>query len=246
MVPQATDTVHARQRDLYDQLWRRVRTNALSPDLIRFRVWLKHLRPPVVDIGAGDALLSRSFPDIGIISIDLSDIGIREVAGRALAGAAEALPLRGGGVGTVVLSEVLEHVDDTAAVLNECRRIVRRDGVVLLSTPVWPIARAEELYFWRKIHQRPTLANISLWDPQHERRFELRHLLALVAHARLEVVEVIPLFGSASTAGLYVVEPLLQRALRRPVRLAHRLTGLDRVLRPVDHNSAVALICRPA
>lgn len=244
-MPDELSGTHARQRELYDRLWRRPRADALSPDLIRFRVWLRHVRPPVVDIGAGDALLARAFPELGVISVDLSEMGIREVASRAMAGAAERLPIRGQSVRTVVLSEVLEHVDDPEAVLGEARRIMDRDGSLLLSTPVWPIAFAEELFFWRKMRQRPTLENIALWDPQHERRFDLQSLLSDLRRARFSVEEVVPLFGSASTAGIYVLEPVLGRVLRRPVRLAHRLATVDRVLRRVDRSSGVAVICRP-
>jgi hypothetical protein len=43
-----------------------------------------------------------------------------------------------------------------------------------------------------------------------------------------------------------VLEPMLGRMLRRPVRLAHRLTAVDRVLRRLDRNSGVAVICHPA
>lgn len=245
-MPEELIGTHVRQRQLYDRLWRRPRADALSPDLIRFRVWLRHVRPPVVDIGAGDALFARAFPELGVISVDLSEIGIREAAKRGIAGAAERLPIRGQSVRTVVLSEVLEHVEDPEAVLGEARRIMERDGSLLLSTPVWPIAHAEQLFYWRRIRQRPTLENIALWDPQHERRFDLQSLLSDLRRARFSVEEVVPLFGSASTAGIYVLEPMLGRMLRRPVRLAHRLTAVDRVLRQLDRSSGVAVICRPA
>lgn len=234
-----------RQRQLYDELWRDARAHALSTDLVRFRLWAPHLRPPVVDVGAGDALLMRSFPSLDVISLDLSDVGLRQARGRSCAAAAEHLPLRDQSAMTVVMSEVLEHVTDPDGVLGECRRIVAPGGRLLLSVPLWPIARATYALFWRRMGQRPTLDNISEWDPEHERRFDLDDLLGRVTAAGFVVAENVPLFGSASSAAYYVAEPRLARLMKRPVRLAHRLTGVDRLLRGVDRSSAAALICVP-
>lgn len=234
-----------RQRRLYDELWRAARTRALSADLVRFRVWVPHLRPPVVDVGAGDALLMRSFPTTDVISLDLSDVGLRQAGRLSCVAAAENLPLRDGSVRTVVLSEVLEHVTDPDRVLAQCRRAVAPEGRVLLSAPLWPIAPVALAVFWRRIRRRPALENMALWDPEHERRFARDELVARTEAAGFVVDEEVPLFGSASSTALYVVEPLLERLLRRRVRLAHLVTGLDRLIRRMDRASATALVCRP-
>ncbi len=239
------EEAHLRQRRLYDRLWTAGRDVALSPDLIRFRVWGPHLRSPVVDIGAGDALLARSFSSLRIFSVDVSDVGIRQVAPKAVVAAAETLPIRSGSARTVVLSEVLEHASQPAGVLSECRRILSDDGLLLLSTPLWPIARTAYIYFWQKIGERPSLRNLSKWDPEHERRYRLGDLLAEVRQSGFEPVEVTPLFGSATATALYVIEPLMARFGGRRPRLAQRLTGVDRLIRPVDRPSAAALVCRP-
>lgn len=235
----------ARQRRLYDQLWTAARAEAHSPDLMRFRVWRPHLVPPVVDVGAGDALLARSFPEIEVLSVDLSDVGIRRSPGKAAVGSAEALPIASAAMRTVVLSEILEHTDEPTTVLLECRRILVPQGRLLLSTPLWPIAPAAWLYFWRRIRERPTLANMDRWDPQHERRFLLQELQARVRAAGLEIEHEIPLFGSASSAAFYLGEPVAARITGRTIPLAHRLTEVDRLFRAVDRPSSMAMICRP-
>ncbi len=130
--------------------------------------------------------------------------------------------------------------------LRECRRILAADGCLLLSTPLWPISTGAYVYFWSRIRKRPTLDNLDEWDPQHERRYRFENLVKEVVASGFAVERVVPLFGSATSLTLYVVEPLVRRLSGRPVRLAHRLTAADRLLRPCDHASVVALVCRRA
>jgi SAM-dependent methyltransferase len=238
--------VRARQKRLYDGLWQSGRTDAFSPDLIRFRVWEPHLQAPVADVGAGDGLFSRTYPSLGVVSIDLSCTGLRRVRGAAAAGAAEALPLRDGCLRTVLLSEVLEHADRPDVVLSECRRVLHDDGRLLLSTPLWPLAHVENLYHWRRIGQRPRLDNIALWDPNHERRYALHDLAADVRTAGFVVDQTTLLFGSGSAAAMYVIEPFAARISGWRPRIAHRMGAIDHLLRRFDHASGVALVCRPA
>lgn len=232
-----------RQRAHYDHLWGPARPGAASPDLIRFRVWRPHLESPVIDIGAGDALLSRCFPDHQVLSLDLSCVGLRQARGPAMSAAAEAVPVRDGAARSIVLSEVLEHAEDPKAVLAECWRVLRDDGVLLMSVPTWPLSTSERLYHWRRLGERPTLDNLSRWDPNHERRYRLDDLVSEVVCAGFVVNEVAPLFGSASSALLYGLEPLVARFSGRQPRLAQRVSVVDRMLRPIDHSSAVALVC---
>lgn len=241
----SSTTATVRQKRLYDGLWRAGRNDALSPDLMRFQVWRPHLQRPVADIGAGDALLSRTYPSLDVLSVDLSSTGLRRGGSRVTAAAAEALPLIDGCMRTVVLSEVLEHAERPDLVLDECRRVLADDGRLLLSVPLWPLAHAENLYHWLRIRQRPQLANISLWDPNHERRYALDSLLADVRAAGFAVDQTTPLFGSASTAALYVFEPVVARLSGWRPRLAQRMTAADSLIRRLDHSSGVALVCSP-
>lgn len=49
-------------------------------------------------------------------------------------GSADRLPLAGGSADVCLCTQVLEHVEDPAAVIAELSRVVKHDGVVLLST----------------------------------------------------------------------------------------------------------------
>ena len=48
---------------------------------------------------------------------------------------AQVLPLRAGAVDVVVSLETIEHLDDPARFLAEVRRVLRRDGILVLSSP---------------------------------------------------------------------------------------------------------------
>jgi SAM-dependent methyltransferase len=85
---------------------------------------------------------------------------------------AERIPLRDASCGAVVARDVLEHVDDRAA-LAECRRVLRPGGVLVASVPGWP----------------------SLWGERdvragHLRRYRRRALLAVVESSRFRVLAV--------------------------------------------------------
>lgn len=50
------------------------------------------------------------------------------------------LPVADGAIGTVLLTEVLEHTPDPAAVLREVARVLQPDGLLFLTVPfLWPL-----------------------------------------------------------------------------------------------------------
>lgn len=223
-----TSGARTRQQSLYDELWRHRGGEGGSPDRIRHRLWARYLRSPIVDVGAGDGLLARSFPSNDVYSLDLSGAGLTKVRRRAVRAAAEALPLRDGCVATVVLSEVLEHVEKPDGVLAECRRVLKPDGLLLMSVPLWPLSLTEAAHHRRRIGQAPTLDNLSLWDPNHERRFVRSALRELVEETGWDIVEEVPQFGVWASLGVYWVEPALARFTGRDRLVAHRLAHFDR------------------
>ena len=86
----ADPSVVERQAALYERQWSERSGGAYSPDLLRYRVFGAFLRGRVLDIGAGDGLLARSFPDRDVWSVDLTSAGLRRVAGRAVVACAVA------------------------------------------------------------------------------------------------------------------------------------------------------------
>jgi SAM-dependent methyltransferase len=235
-------SVVARQAALYERQWSERSGGAYSPDLLRYRVFGPRLHGRVLDIGAGDGLLARTFPQRDVWSVDLAVAGLRRVTGRAVVALADALPFPAETFDTVVLSEVLEHVPDPMATLLEARRVCVRGGALLLSVPLWPLSRAEWLHHRRRIGTAPTMDNLREWDPNHERRYPRAEVVRLVEAAGWDVERVVPLFGEASSTAVYLVEPQIAKRTGREVTIAQHLQPLDRLLG--RRSSGVAVIAQ--
>jgi SAM-dependent methyltransferase len=236
--------ITTRQRSRFNELWRGGRSEALSPDRIRYKVWRKYLVAPIVEVGAGDGLLARTFSSAQIVSVDQSIVGLRSAPDPRVVGTLECLPIRTGFARTIVAAEVLEHTGDPRAALLECRRIARPDAHLLLSVPMLPLAPAEALYHRLRIGEWPSAANLALWDPEHERRYHLDVLLAQLADAGWEPVERVPLFGSLTTSLMYFGESAAHKLVGRRLQLAHYGATLDRLWSRLDRHSDMAVICR--
>ena len=135
-----------------------------------------------VDVGCGRGYYLHYYAALGqgrVVGIE-RDRRIAELARRALAnepaaqvtvGSATALPLTGASVAGIVMSEVLEHVEDDAAALREAARVLRPGGSVALTVP-------HGLYPW-------------LWDPVNRTRGRRRWCVGRVLHARNRAAELI-------------------------------------------------------
>jgi SAM-dependent methyltransferase len=236
----STTSVVTRQAALYEQQWSERSGGAYSPDLLRYRIFGPRLHGRVLDIGAGDGLLARTFPDRDVWSVDLAAAGLRRVAGRAVVALADALPFPAQTFDTVVLSEVLEHVSDPMATLLESRHVCAPGGTFLLSVPLWPLSRSEWLHHRWRIGAAPTMGNLRDWDPNHERRYSRAEIVRVVEAAGWDVERVIPLFGEASSTAVYWVEPQIAKRIRREVTIAQHLHRLDRLVG--RRSSGIAII----
>jgi SAM-dependent methyltransferase len=97
-------------------------------------------RPSVVDVGCGTgAFASRLAADDRTSAVFAIDRSAPARAGGAPAASADAerLPFADRSVDVVLARDVLEHVDDRAA-LDEVRRVLRPDGVLIALVPAWP------------------------------------------------------------------------------------------------------------
>ena len=246
MADSAADSgaINGRQRRTFDSLWAGGRQVPMSADRIRYRVWAKHLVQPVVEVGSGDGLLARTFPSLRILSVDQSTVGLRSTPDPRVAATIEHLPIRSGHARTIVAAEVLEHTGDPARALEECRRIARPDATLLLSVPTLPLAPPEALVVRRRIGTWPTGDNLAQWDPHHERRYDPDELLAQLSRAGWRADEVIPLFGTATTALMCIGEPISQSLFGRRIPLAQYGDRLDRLWTRFDRHSSVAVVCR--
>jgi SAM-dependent methyltransferase len=100
----------------------------------------------VLDLGCGTGELARAAAARGMLvtACDISQQMLRRAAERDPIGAVEwvqlcpnwqTLPFEPFTFDAVVASSVLEYVDDPAAVLSECARVLRTRGVVLCTVP---------------------------------------------------------------------------------------------------------------
>jgi 2-polyprenyl-6-hydroxyphenyl methylase/3-demethylubiquinone-9 3-methyltransferase len=95
----------------------------------------------VLDLGSGGGFLAASLSDAGyqVIGVDPEMAALGEatsnVAASFVLAAGEELPFAEGSFDSVVCSEVLEHVQDSAAVIAEVSRVLRPGGVFVFTLP---------------------------------------------------------------------------------------------------------------
>lgn len=114
-------------------------TQDLSPHI-------RQLKGVVLDVGGGrEAPLDTAWPQEAIrYRID----AFPHVQPR-LVGDATKLPIRAGSVDGVVMSELLEHVEQPARAIAEARRVLRTGGVLCGSVPFLFAVHGDPYDFWR-------------------------------------------------------------------------------------------------
>jgi SAM-dependent methyltransferase len=83
----------------------------------------------VMDVGAKDARYRSQVPATEYLTLD-----IRPDVGADIVGDLHDVPRDAGSLDTVIATEVLEHCHDPARAVREIHRILRPDGVCVLST----------------------------------------------------------------------------------------------------------------
>ncbi|HNU68874.1 MAG TPA: methyltransferase domain-containing protein [Myxococcota bacterium] len=111
----------------------------------RVRTVLKFIKPTegqrVLEVGCGAGNVLEQIVGADLTGIDLSDHLLEKARerlrqrARLLKADAAALPFEDGWFGVVYCTEVLEHVLDPRAVIREMRRVLRPDGVAVVSIP---------------------------------------------------------------------------------------------------------------
>ncbi len=129
----------------YDRMGQYAYTGESQKDSSRMLVfceWLRsYLKPgaKVLDIGVGDAIFAELMPEFEWYGID---INIDAVKGRIPNDRLQRQDLMqapydfdSGTFDAVICSEVLEHLWDLRIVHKEAKRLLKRDGVYVISTP---------------------------------------------------------------------------------------------------------------
>ena len=136
-------------RDVETYDWVDVSDNLRGPEAIFHRNRERVLRnlvtryaragEPVLDAGCGTGLNLRHLPP-GSVGLDINPRNLEVVRARVpdcrpVLGDLEAMPFPDASFGTVLCSEVLEHVPDPSRALSEIHRVLRPDGVLIGSVP---------------------------------------------------------------------------------------------------------------
>ena len=113
----------------------------------RNRAWMvrrmvaKYATPnaPILDAGCGTGLNLRHLPE-GSTGIDINPRNIALLRQRlpnhtVVEGDVEAMPFADASFGTVLCTEVIEHIPDPSAALAEYRRVLQPGGVLIGSVP---------------------------------------------------------------------------------------------------------------
>jgi SAM-dependent methyltransferase len=136
----------------------------------------EYARPdlPILDAGCGTGLNLRHLP-AGSVGLDINPRNVATVERRlplqrCVLGDVEAMPFEDGIFGTVVCTEVLEHVPDPRRALAEIRRVLAPGGVLIGSVP----ARS---WIWRLRFLSSTCPRDEPFHHQYEAD-EVRALLA--------------------------------------------------------------------
>ncbi|HEY3548377.1 MAG TPA: class I SAM-dependent methyltransferase, partial [Propionicimonas sp.] len=93
----------------------------------------------ILDAGCGTGLNLRHLPE-GSVGVDINPRNIALLRQRLpnhtiVEGDVEALPFDDASFGTVLCTEVIEHIPDPAAALAEYRRVLQPGGVLIGSVP---------------------------------------------------------------------------------------------------------------
>jgi len=200
---------------------------------------------PLLDLGCGTGLQLRELSVRGyrMLGVDVRPEGLMETraalpGARVLRGSATKLPLADHSLGGVLLLDVLEHVDDGAA-LAEVRRVLRPGGAAVITVPALP-------FLWS---HRDEAAG-------HLRRYTRRGLSRAVSLAGLELMELrfyqfllFPVVLLSRLVGRWSAG--MERVEERPgaplnallARIARLDASLGRVI-PWPWGSSLVAVCR--
>lgn len=129
----------------------------------------------VLDAGAGECHYRKYFPDQSYLALDSQRGDVTwDYSHIDILADLSSIPIRDASIHIVICTQVLEHVEDPKAVLQECSRILKSDGRLYLTAPQgWGEHQSPHDYF----------------------RFTSHALRHLCREANLEVASLEPICG---------------------------------------------------
>jgi SAM-dependent methyltransferase len=133
--------------------------------LLRERLSASGLR--ILDIGCGTGAVAVDFSRYGWVcaadrSIDALAFVRSRGATTVAASDAAILPFRSQSFDLVLAFDIIEHVDDDAAMVAELARVLKPGGAVAIHVPAWPSlwSRHDEVLEHRRRYTRRSLASL--------------------------------------------------------------------------------------
>lgn len=165
--------------DKVNPVWERLFAKYLSG-------WGPGRMPVVLDYGCGDGKFFAHYRRLGIPAENIHGVEVsrlRVERCRALGwenarpvDLRAPLPFADATFDVVSLMEVIEHMPDadTGFYLREIRRVLKDDGILMASTPNYPVKRIDDLcqaFFrrkWKRLRDDPT--HVTFYNPQRLQR----------------------------------------------------------------------------
>lgn len=146
---------------------------------------VRNLSGRVLDVGCADRWIERRISSVSqYIGLDYPPTGaVLYGAKPDVFGTADALPYRTGSIDAVVMLEVLEHLEHPEATIREISRVLKEEGLLLLSVP-----------FMYPIHD----------EPQDFQRYTKYGLRREIRSKSFEILEMHQVLGSVKSTGLIV------------------------------------------
>ena len=113
-----------------DDYWRSNRPKSVTE---RVGAMVKLCRGRVLDVGCGKGQYAHLLGDW--VGVDYSIEGLKSAKGDRVQADVEHLPFRDRCIDTYFGSELLEHVVDDVKAVEEAKRVLRPDGILIASTP---------------------------------------------------------------------------------------------------------------
>ncbi len=127
-------------------------------------------RPPVLDLGCGDGIVTSRVLDKVAIGLDPDEAALEQAARRGIyeclePSLAERADIRPGSIGTVISNSALEHARQPKKALAAVRRMLQPDGRLIVTAPTEAFSRQLALPSRRYAGWRNRqLMHLNLWS----------------------------------------------------------------------------------
>lgn len=184
--------------------WEAIRHQYFKDDI---RPWIQSLvdfsDKTVVDLGAGSGFISLAIAPLAkqVIAIDQSEKMLAEIEMAArhqhltsiqtLQSRLEKIPLKEASVDVVIMSMALHHIEDPMQLIEEMHRILKPDGMVILSDVmehegVWAHEEMHDVWLGFSLHQIDEWLNQTGFE---EVRVVNTQLRAIATSSKGEVID---------------------------------------------------------